>query len=221
MNWKIFWNSVASQTDNVIAQVQRKKDENLSLTINHIVRNLQLTKSSQVLDVCCGNGMITKGVALHVKSIVGIDQSENLIAVAKNKFHTNNSCYSVGDALALSKVIQHQFDAIYVQFSFQYFDKKGQGEKLIAEMLRLLKPNGKIFIGDIPDYKKRFVFYNTLKKKFYLFTSKLKGTNPMGKFWKQQELDTICKHFNVKGIFLEQPKNLPNAWYRFDYLIEK
>jgi hypothetical protein len=107
-----------------------------------------------------------------------------------------------------------------LQISFQYFDKKKEGEKVMSEMLKCLKPNGKIFIGDIPNHEHFSDFYNTFMKKLRFFKDNLLNKNNMGKFWEVTELDAICKKLGVKGTYLEQPKQLPYSHYRFDYIIQ-
>jgi len=221
MNWKYYWNNIAIKASNSLEAVQRKDMESTKLTVSHIVSSLSIDKEDMVLDMCCGNGIVTEMMADHCKNIIGIDQSEELIAVAKNNSKKNNVDYILGDVLEASKLLNNKkFDRIYIEFSLQYFDRNRAGEKLLREAVNLLTPSGKIFIGDIPDKKKLFKFYNTIPKLFYLFTGKLRRKNPMGKFWSKRELMQLCTKFELKGTYLKQDKSLPYAWYRFDFLIE-
>lgn len=222
MNWKKYWNENASlNVDNIIGQVQRKDFESTILTVNHIVRALDIKRIDKVLDVCCGNGLITQQVSKKAKHVFGIDHSEILLKTASKVYNEVNITYVNGSALTLSETIgEEKFDKIYMQFSFQYFDKKKEGEKVILEMLNCLNPKGKIFIGDIPNQEKFSSFYNTKIKKLRFYKDNLLRKNQMGKFWDVSELDTICNKLNAKGTFLEQSKQLPYSHYRFDYLIE-
>lgn len=222
MDWKKYWDNNASvNTENEIDQVQRKDIESTLLTVKHIVKILNIGESDSVLDVCCGNGILTQQISKISRRIVGVDQSEKLIDAALKSHKELNISYRVGNATALREILKKDmFDKIYLQFSFQYFDKKKDGKNVIEGMLKCLKPNGKIFIGDIPDKDKFTSFYNSPVKKLRFFKGKLLNKNEMGKFWKTSELNTICKKLNVKGTFLEQPEKLPYSHYRFDYLIE-
>ncbi len=222
MDWKSYWNKVAVTAKDPIAAVQRNDLKSIKQSASHIISMLKITKKDTVLDVCCGNGLLTELVAGSCLRITGVDQSDELIKNAKNLSKRVNSSFILGDALELSYVLSNQkFDKIYLQFSFQYFDKKGMGAKMIKEMISVLKPNGLLFIGDIPEASKRLVFYNSLPKLFYYFTSKIRDKNSMGKFWSPDDLAQICIKFNVKGTYLKQPKLLEYSWYRFDYLIER
>ena len=221
MNWKNYWNTnVEEKESDVFGQVQRKDLKSTLLTVNHIMRVLDIKPSDTVLDVCCGNGIITQQIAKKCDSIVGVDQSENLLYVAKGDYKEMNCLYINCSALEMNQFVkQHSFDKIYLQFSLQYFDKRNEGQKVITEMLKCLKPKGKIFIGDITDYKRKHKLYDTLLKKAFYYKQMLQGKSGMGKFWKEEELNTICKTLGVKGTYLEQANELPYAHYRFDYLI--
>jgi len=222
MNWKSYWNQVANEAKDPIRAVQRKDIRSTKLSATHIISTLNITKNDSVLDVCCGNGLLTEVIADTCLKITGIDQSEILIKNAKKISQTKNSSYILGDALNLKEVVSNEkFDKIYLQFSFQYFDKKGMGEQVIKEAIKLLKPKGMLFIGDIPEAAKRFIFYNSFPKLFYYVGSKIRGKNTMGKFWSPKELAQICDKLQIKGTYLKQPELLAYAWYRFDYLIEK
>ena len=220
MNWEKFWDNVAKTSTNEIEQVQRKDFNSIILTTQNIHSKLQIDENDTVLDVCCGNGLITNEIAKKCKSIIGVDLSNILIENAKQNYP--NIKFIKANATELSqKINPHTFDKIYLQFSFQYLDKKKEGEKVISEMLKILKPNGKIFIGDIPDKEKLWTYYNSLEKRFFYIISVIKKKKKLGKFWNKKELDSICHKKRVKGKVLEQPQNLPYANYRFDYLIEK
>tara|TARA_B110000967_G_scaffold198944_1_gene232703 strand:+ start:147 stop:818 length:672 start_codon:yes stop_codon:yes gene_type:complete len=222
MNWKKYWDTIAiNNPDNKISQVQRKDEESTFLTVNHIIRILDITRVDKVLDVCCGNGIITCEIAKKCESIIGVDQSENLLKTAKTSSKELNIDYINGSVLKLSELLNgRKFDKIYMQFSFQYFDKKNQGDKVISELLKCLNPMGKIFIGDIPECDKFPDYYNSVIKKLRFYKDRLLLKNEMGKFWKVSELKAICLKNDVKGTYLIQPKELPYSYYRFDYLIE-
>ncbi|AOW19224.1 class I SAM-dependent methyltransferase [Urechidicola croceus] len=222
MDWKKYWNNNAQETaGDTMRQVQRRDIESTLLTVDHIIKKLNIQSSDEVLDVCCGNGILTQKISEKCNSIIGVDHSEELLKTANQEYSGTNISYIQSSATNLSSTLgEKKFDKIYLQFSFQYFDKKGEGEKVISEMLKCLKPKGEIFIGDITNFDKLSTFYYTTRLKFYYYRSTFLGTNTMGKFWKKSELDTICKKLNVKGIFFDQPEDLPYSYYRFDYLIK-
>ncbi len=229
MDWKKFWNEKGSDP-NPLAQVARvggnvkQQEEVLQQIITHIVSVLQMEQKDQVLDICCGNGLLTSVLAAHCKQITGIDFSETLISSAKKNYPSVR--FICADALQLDKlsmeVLQPEsVDKINLYFSFQYFENFEQGKLVVSQLLRYLKPGGKLLLGDVPDRSRFFVYYHSAKRIVQLIKQQLQNRNDMGKFWSEEEMQLICKQLDVSGTFLKQPKHLPYAHYRFDYLIEK
>lgn len=62
----------------------------LEKIVNSIKESLNLTRSNDVLDLCCGNGMISQAVAVKVNNLIGIDFTAPLIAVAQKDFQAPN-----------------------------------------------------------------------------------------------------------------------------------
>jgi len=97
----------------------------------------------KVLDIGCGTGHPSLYVAEDVGSIIGIDKSERMIEIAKNRLRknrANNIVYEVGDAESL-KFSDGTFDAIILCGSLATFSDK---KKSLQEIKRVLKKNGKV-----------------------------------------------------------------------------
>jgi ubiquinone/menaquinone biosynthesis C-methylase UbiE len=218
--WKTYWNTSA-KNKSLLQQVQRNtEDSNATLLLieEHIKTLLQLKYSDCLLDVCCGNGIVTKSLSKHCKSTEGIDFSPQLIKNAKLSNSSSTIKYSVGDATRLAEHTEKKFDKIVLYFSFQYFSYD-DGLKVVSEMKKLLKPNGIILLGDIPDRKFFWNYYNTFPKRFFYFKQWIFKQPKMGKFWSEKEMNKIAEATNLKGVFLKQNKNLPHWQYRFDFLL--
>ena len=222
MDWKKFWNE-RGQEENPFAQVARVggKDEILDLIVEHIVKVLELKPDDVLLDVCCGNGLLTARLAKYCKKVVGVDLSEVLIGQAKVNYPDID--FICADALSLRysnfQFIELPIDKINLYFSFQYFESFDDGKKVIDNLLTFVKTEGRILIGDIPDSIKFFEYYNTPLRILQLIKQTLQQKNTMGKFWSENELTLICSQLNIRGEKLVQPKSLPYAHYRMDWLI--
>jgi ubiquinone/menaquinone biosynthesis C-methylase UbiE len=97
----------------------------------------------KVLDIGCGTGHPSLNIAEDVGSIIGIDKSERMIEIAKNrlrKSEANNIVFEVGDAESL-KFSNRSFDAIILCGSLATFSDK---KKSLQEIKRVLKKNGKV-----------------------------------------------------------------------------
>ena len=218
--WKSYWNKSALDKS-LFNQVQRssnKESESLLLVESHLVDLLNLSTTDNLLDVCCGNGLITKRLSKHCNTVLGIDFSPGLINSANQNTNDSNTEYLVGDATSLTEHTSEKFDKIMLNFSFQYFNFK-EGLKVVSEMKKLLKPNGIILLGDIPDHKCFWSYYNTFTKRVYYFKQWLFNQPKMGKFWSEEEMMALAETANLNGNFLNQNKNLPHARYRFDFLL--
>ncbi|MFN8278939.1 MAG: class I SAM-dependent methyltransferase [Saprospiraceae bacterium] len=222
MNWKHFWNQRA-RLDNPLIQVARIRhglvmDEQIMERIAERIKiQLNLTPLDDVLDVCCGNGYLSRLLTRYAKSVTGVDLAEDQINRARRFSENSKLIFYTADAASFN--LERKFDKILLYFSFQYFDSYQTGKDVITNLIRHLKPGGVILLGDIPDQEKIHLYYTTpwLRLKNKIKTAF--GKSDMGKFWNREELDQICHSLNVSGRYVTQEDWQPYADYRFDYLI--
>jgi len=120
-----------------------------------------------VLDVACGTGDMMVELLKQGCKVTGIDLSEEMLAIAKKKTAAANFQFSIvnfqlGDAEALP-FADGEFDVVTCAFGVRNFVHLEAG---LREMLRVLKPGGKLVILELttPD--------SPLIKPFYrLYTS--------------------------------------------------
>jgi len=219
MNWQEYWNHT-SQSNEVLAQVGRlnvNQETAVQEAAERIVNLLNLQPEDRILDVCCGNGLLTSYIANKGYSITGVDLSEKLIENAKKSYPSVD--FYRQDAICLD--LNKTFDKLYRAFSFQYFDSFSKGKKVLDALIRHGNSNATIVLTDIPDKDRWGNYYNSLLKKFFYFKQMLTGKQTMGKFWSVKELLLICELLGVKGSVIQQPDNLPYSYYRFDFIINK
>jgi ubiquinone/menaquinone biosynthesis C-methylase UbiE len=100
-----------------------------------------LSPQDRVLEIGCGTGIMTLGVAPHVKAVVATDIAPAMIAVAQNKAArrgvTNVEFYTY-DGYALPYEPQ-TFEAVLL-FNVLHFVK--EPARILQEAHRLLKPSG-------------------------------------------------------------------------------
>ena len=107
-----------------------------------------------VLDVACGTGDMVVELMKHGCAVTGIDLSEEMLAIARQK---TAAAVRVANAEALP-FADGEFDAVTCAFGVRNFVHLEAG---LREMLRVLKPGGKLVILELatPD--------NSLIKPFY------------------------------------------------------
>lgn len=115
----------------------------------------QLPKEgTAILDIACGTGKSTEPLVETGLKVFGADHDPLMIEEAKKQAASKslNIEYSVADAERLPFPDSH-FDAVTVGTAFHFF----VNEKAIAEIKRVLKPNGMLFVywtltvKDIPE----------------------------------------------------------------------
>jgi SAM-dependent methyltransferase len=103
-----------------------------------------------VLDVGCGSGFVTRDIARLTKgSVVAIDGSTHLITVAKKILgEYRNTTICIGDAQQLP-FPSNTFDLVTCNLVLMWADDP---EAVVNEMVRVVKPLGKILASLEPDY---------------------------------------------------------------------
>jgi demethylmenaquinone methyltransferase/2-methoxy-6-polyprenyl-1,4-benzoquinol methylase len=125
----------------------------LSLGIDIIWRKIAIKellkdKPDTILDVATGTGDFAFEALdiLKPKKIIGVDISEGMLAVADKKIIERNKSEVFEVRLGDSEKLlfdDNSFDAVTVAYGVRNFENL---EKGIADMLRVLKPNGKAVI---------------------------------------------------------------------------
>lgn len=223
MNWEQFWNSRGAYED-AARQVGRLHGKQtlsldvLATSVAHLIEMGDINTQHDLLDICCGNGMITNLIAKHCNNIVGIDFAESLLQHGKAAY-PQIEFYQENVLKPFTKIPSTlKFHRIICCFSFQYFETFEQGLTVINNLLPYLHPQGKIVLTDIPNRKHFFNYYNSFSRLFHLAMQMARNKNDMGKFWSEEELNLIAKKVGLYGKKIEQPKHLPYAAYRMDYV---
>ncbi|MCD2256431.1 demethylmenaquinone methyltransferase [Lactobacillus sp. CC-MHH1034] len=122
-------------------------------------RALQLTAGDQILDVCCGTGVWSFGLAQYVGPsglITGLDFSEAMLQIATEK----------KDAAGLTNVRFEQGDAQHLPFPDNHFDRVTIGfglrnvpdaDQVLREMFRVVKPGGIVACLETSKPQNKFV----------------------------------------------------------------
>ncbi|MEL7530864.1 MAG: class I SAM-dependent methyltransferase [Bacteroidota bacterium] len=225
MDWKAHWDQAAEAQDpyQQVARVGGKGplgEQTLAETAARIASVLQLKPSDHLLDVCCGNGLLTQKLLPHCGQITGVDLSAAQIKLAQ-KNQQEKLQFLVADATNLEAQLSGPFDHIALYFSFQYLETEAQASACIEQMAKLLKPGGRILLGDVPEREKLGVFYPKQLDR-WKYALKLRwGKSLMGRFWSLDEIEAMAIPLGLKVQRLEQPEHFPYAHYRADFLLEK
>ena len=111
------------------------------------VQTLRKNQPKLILDIATGTAdFAIEALSLKPRKIIGIDISEGMLSVGREKLIKRNLTDKiellVGDSESLP-FKDNLFDAIIVSFGVRNFENL---EKGLSDMLRVLKPGGKIVI---------------------------------------------------------------------------
>ncbi len=98
-----------------------------------------------VLDIGCGSGALLRQLAPRIKSGVGVDASQAMVAIAKRE-SADLACLRFervdGPVLPLA---DNSVDLVTSLLSFRYLD----WDPLMAEVVRVLRPGGRLLVVDM------------------------------------------------------------------------
>jgi len=120
--------------------------------IRDISNKLDLNKNDDLLDIGCGSAKITFKLSKLTKSVTAIDHPDIIKSIKYSKIK-----FIKGSFLDI-KIPLEKFNKILIYSLIHYLENKRELFLIIDKSLKLLKKNGLLLIGDIPnlDKKKRF-----------------------------------------------------------------
>ena len=108
------------------------------------VENFQ-RKDGKILEIGVGTGNLAGKFLQNKYHIIGIDQSRQMLAVAKEKYPKLH--VRLGEFLKIPYENQ-TFDVIVSTYAFHHLNEE-EKRVAIAEMMRVLKKDGRIILGDL------------------------------------------------------------------------
>ena len=124
-----------------------------------VIQSIADTNPSLVLDIATGTGDLA--IMLAKKSnakIIGLDISAGMLEVGKQKINAQNLENNIEMVLGDSEKIPYEtafFDAVTVAFGVRNFEHLDKG---LYEILRVLKPNGKLVILETSKDKTAYAY---------------------------------------------------------------
>jgi cyclopropane fatty-acyl-phospholipid synthase-like methyltransferase len=226
IDWHKHWNTApaAVSENDYLRQVgktvngQPIPQASIDAMVGDIVKQLDLDRHDRLLDLCCGNGVITYRCAQYCLEVTGVDFSEPLIRIAGSHFARQNIEYLLADARQLPpSVTGKPFSKLCMYEGMQHFS--------IAEaesLLRIVQQSGArtapIFFASVPDLDRLWEFYNTPARREEYHRRLREGTEAIGHWWTKAEMTQLGESCGYAVKILGPSPALHVAHYRFDAL---
>ena len=105
-------------------------------------------------DIGAGTGFVTEGIINKGLKVIAVDQSEEMLSQMKQKFkHCDLIDYRRGDAENLP-IADNTVDFVFANMNLHHVEDPASA---IKEMVRILKPGGKIAITDLDEHNFEFL----------------------------------------------------------------
>lgn len=193
----------------------------LNLMVNDIIESLQLDSHDILIDMCCGNGLITLPLSSSVEYIYAFDFTNHLISSAIKLSHANNIQYVVGDVnddfYKFFTLIEKP-NKILMNDSLGYF-----GSENLRDLLKYIINEVGLFnfyITGVPNDNLKWNFYNTEERRLRYLDCVERGDithDGIGNWWNPDQIKKICDELGLRFLIKNQPDVLSN--YRSNVLI--
>ena len=210
-NWQDFWrnyrkNKVTEDYLDLFYQVGKTinklpiQQNIFDQMILDIINKLELNENDILLELCCGNGLLTKPLSFFVNKIYAFDFTEHLISTAKLKNQNENIEYAVGD-------VKSDFLNLFSisKMPNKYLMNDSLGYFTVSDLEKILinikKSSFIIYITGIPNDLLKWNFYNTEERKFKYKENVKNGdefNDGIGRWWKDSELYELSIKLNLK-----------------------
>ena len=176
----MFWNKISPVYDLFENVYNRKVYKGTGIKVAEFI-----DETDSVLECACGTGAITEEIAKKAQKVLATDFAEGMLKRASKKCRKYSNVSFRQEDITDIKSADNSFDKVVAGNVIHLLPEP---EKALNELLRVVKPGGKVII---PTY------INMLKKSSGIAVSVIKK---MGADFKRQfDIDSYKKFFEEKG----------------------
>lgn len=171
------------------------------LRLDWIESVLPLT-GKKVLDVGCGGGLLSEGMAARGAEVTGIDLSEKPLGVARLHLYESGLKvdYRLISAEAMAETHPGEFDAVTC---LEMLEHVPDPASVVAACAKLVKPGGLVFFSTLNRNPKSYLF--AVIGAEYILKLLPRGTHDYAKFIKPAELSRQCRN---AGLAVEEVRGM-------------
>jgi SAM-dependent methyltransferase len=240
-DWQAFWDKYRStevrseddlffQVGKTIARRPIPRDTFASM-IGIVVERLKLGGDDHLLDICCGNGLMSFELAKVAKHVTGVDFADHLIKAAVEFKSLPNIDYRVGDAMMPivelvgagsggAGVSYGMPEKFLMNDALAYFNPAALGVLVDNVCAARFGRPFRFLLTGIPSSELKWNFYDTPARKLRHAENVRAGdeTNDgLGRWWETFEIESVCAKRGLQLLIERQPEAISS--YRMDALI--
>ncbi|WP_010099288.1 non-ribosomal peptide synthetase [Ornithinibacillus scapharcae] len=121
--------------------------------VNHTVERIRSLKPKKVLEIGCGTGLILQKLASETEKYVGTDISEEALKYLSQHVSHQHIHLEILRADQVEMLEEASFDTVILNSVVQYFPSQRYLDDVISKVTSRVINGGKVFIGDIRDYR--------------------------------------------------------------------
>lgn len=214
-------------------------DDDLEATrkqnVADVVAKLQPQRTDSLLDIGCGVGFILTPLAAYVDQAIGLDHQALLRRYANLGVPPNVQL--IGGHWPETQV-SGTFDRILAYSVLHYLSGKAEAKEFIQQCINILKPGGRILLGEIPNTNlaarfKQSRFGQTFEQSWQLRKTKLSQEHRVRNdiFTQTEnnasyltddwvlEILALARRQGLESYVLPQPEGLPFCYSREDIVL--
>jgi SAM-dependent methyltransferase len=225
--WRILWDEWPRRfaADDHLRQVAKTVDGvvigagQVQLIVDDIAGRLELGAADTLLDLCCGNGVITSRLATVCRQVVGVDFSAPLLAVARRDYAPANVSYVHGSVLELDRMAlpPGAFTKVLVYDALQHFTPAELRRVLAATVPLMPSGRRRLLLGGAPYQPYRRRWLDTPAKVLGYWHRRLAGRDLLGTWWRDEDVAGACAAVGLQCARRDQAPHLYNAAFRVDF----
>ncbi len=166
------------------------------LRIEFMTQHAELT-GAHVLDVCCGGGILSEGLAQEGAEVTALDLATDALHAAK--MHANehglNIDYRLEDILPFAEAHDGAFDLVTCMEMLEHVD---QPQSIVQALAKAVKPGGWVFLSTLNRNPKSWLFGIVAAE--YLLKLVPRGTHDHKRFIKPAELASMARHAGLTPV---------------------
>lgn len=210
------------------------QEKEMKRIVPEIFKILELKPYETLLDIGCNCGDITIPLSFLCDKVTVIDGGGAIERIKRRTNDHDNFTYIKGEFLAIN--LKEKFDCILAYSVLMYVEPFERKLEFILKAADMLKPGGRLLIGDIVNSDRKYRFANTekgqavnkvyrenLKKLTIEDRIKLEHDKPVENILNDAQLMEILLKVREKGFesyLLPQSSSLPFGYTRDDILIK-